>query len=91
MLFNYGFEYWEARRARRTRTLGRRVLHACGFEGGLALVLVPLMAWWLSISLWQAFLAELGLMLFFLLYAFCFQYLFDLLFDVPDSAREPPR
>lgn len=90
VIFNYAFEYWEARQARRTRTLSRRILHACCFEGGLVLVLVPLMAWWLHISLGQAFLAELGLMLFFLVYAFCFQYLFDRLFDVPDSAREPP-
>ena len=88
MLFNSLFEYWEARQARRTRTLGRRLLHSLGFEGGLALMLVPLMAWWLDISWLQALVADLGLLLFFFFYAFAFQWAFDLLFGVPTSAVE---
>ncbi|MBD9425441.1 PACE efflux transporter [Pseudomonas sp. PDM15] len=88
MLFNGLFEYWEARQKRRTRTLGRRLLHSLGFEGGLALMLVPLMAWWLDISWLQALVADLGLLLFFFFYAFAFQWAFDLLFGVPTSAVE---
>ena len=88
MLFNSLFEYWEARQVRRTRTLGRRLLHSLGFEGGLALMLVPLMAWWLDISWLQALVADLGLLLFFFFYAFAFQWAFDLLFGVPASAME---
>ncbi|WP_312379224.1 chlorhexidine efflux transporter, partial [Pseudomonas oryzihabitans] len=49
-----------------------------GFEGGLILVLVPLAAWWLSISLWQALLLDLGLILFFLPYTLAFNWLYDL-------------
>lgn len=88
MLFNSLFEYWEARQKQRSRGLRRRLLHAAGFEGGLALLLVPLMAWWLEISWLQAFMADLGLLLFFFVYAFVFQWAFDLLFGVPESARE---
>jgi uncharacterized membrane protein len=88
MLFNGLFEYWEARQTRRTRTMGRRLLHSLGFEGGLALMLVPLMAWWLDISWQQALMADLGLLLFFFVYAFAFQWAFDLLFGVPASAVE---
>jgi uncharacterized membrane protein len=88
MLFNGLFEYWEARQTRRTRTLGRRLLHSLGFEGGLALMLVPLMAWWLDISWQQALMADFGLLLFFFVYAFAFQWAFDLLFGVPTSAVE---
>jgi uncharacterized membrane protein len=88
MLFNGLFEYWEARQKRRTRTLGRRLLHSLGFEGGLALMLVPLMAWWLDISWLQALVADLWLLLFFFFYAFAFQWAFDLLFGVPTSAVE---
>ena len=88
MLFNSLFEYWEARQKRRTRTLGRRLLHSLGFEGGLALLLVPLMAWWLDISWLQALVADLGLLLFFFFYAFAFQWVFDLVFGVPASAIE---
>lgn len=88
MLFNSLFEYWEARQRRRTRTLGRRLLHSLGFEGGLALLLVPLMAWWLDVSWQQALAADLGLLAFFFCYAFVFQWGFDLLFGVPESAVE---
>jgi uncharacterized membrane protein len=91
MLFNSLFEYWEARQKRRTRTLGRRLLHSLGFEGGLALMLVPLMAWWLDISWLQALVADLGLLLFFFFYAFAFQWVFDLVFGVPASAIEACR
>jgi uncharacterized membrane protein len=90
MIFNSLFEYWEARQKDRRRTLGRRVLHAIGFEGGLVFFLVPLMAWWLHIPIWQAGLAEGGLIVFFLIYAFIFQYLFDKVFGVPNSAITPP-
>jgi uncharacterized membrane protein len=91
MLFNALFEWWEARQVRRTRTLGRRLLHSLGFEGGLALLLVPLMAWWLDISWLQALVADLGLLLFFFFYAFAFQWVFDLVFGVPASAIEACR
>lgn len=91
MFFNMLFEYWEARQLQRKRTLRRRLLHALGFEGGLAVLLVPLMAWLLDISLWQALLADLGLLAFFFVYTFVFQWAFDRLFGVPDSAREVPQ
>lgn len=88
MLFNSLFERWEARQACRTRNLWRRILHATGFEGGLTIILLPVMAWWLDISLLSALLADLGLLVFFFFYAFAFQWAFDLLFGMPDSARE---
>ncbi len=87
VLFNALFESWEARQARRTRNLRRRLLHAAGFEGGLALILVPVMAWWLDIDALTALLADLGLLVFFFFYAFIFQWAFDLAFGVPVSAR----
>ena len=88
MLFNSLFEHWEARQPQRARTLGRRLLHALGFEGGLAVLLVPVMAWLLEIGWWQALVADIGLLTFFFCYAFVFQWAFDLLFGVPDSARD---
>ncbi|WP_394558346.1 PACE efflux transporter [Aquipseudomonas alcaligenes] len=91
MVFNSLFEYWEARQRQRSRTLRRRILHSLGFEGGLALLLVPLMAWWLDITWWQALVADFGLLLFFFFYAFAFQWAFDALFGVPDSALEACR
>ena len=84
--FNALFERWESRQARRGRGLARRVAHAIGFEGGLALLLVPLFAWWFDVGLWQALVMDLGLMLFFLVYTFVFNWGFDHVFGLPASA-----
>jgi len=88
MIFNYLFEYWEARQVKRSRTLLRRLIHSIGFEGGLTLMLLPLIAWWLNISLWAALGTNVGLFVFFFFYALVFQWTFDRVFDVPDSAKE---
>ncbi|MFV0679865.1 PACE efflux transporter [Ottowia sp.] len=87
VVFNHGFERWESRQPVRGRSVARRVAHAIGFEGGLALMLVPLLAWWFSVSLWQAFVMDFGLMLFFLVYTFVFNWVFDRLFGLPLSAQ----
>lgn len=86
-VFNGLFERWEARQADRRRTLARRVLHGAGFELGLVLMLVPVMAWWLDTTWLQAFLANLGLMAFFFFYAVAFTWAFDRVFGLPASAR----
>lgn len=72
VLFNYAFEFWEAHQPQRARTLGRRLLHSLGFEGGLVLLLVPLVAWWLKISWWAALVTDLGLFVFFFFTRWCF-------------------
>lgn len=86
LVFNALFEAWESRQAVRGRSLGRRVAHAIGFEGGLLLFLVPLIAWWLDVSLWQALVMDLGLVVFFLVYTFVFSWGFDRVFGLPASA-----
>jgi len=88
VLFNALFERWEVRQPRRRRTLARRLLHALGFEGGLTVMLLPLIASWLGISWWAALATNLGLFGFFFFYSLAFQWVFDRLFDVPVSAME---
>ena len=68
LIYNTAFEYWEARQIKRGRSVLRRVAHAIGFEIGLVLTLVPLFAWWLDVSLWHAFVLDLGMIVFFLVY-----------------------
>lgn len=82
-IFNVLFERWEARQPVRGRSGARRVVHAIGFEGGLAFWLVPFMAWMLGVSLWQALVLDLGLLVFFLMYTFVFTWAFDHLFGLP--------
>jgi uncharacterized membrane protein len=86
VVFNTLFERWEARQTVRGRSLARRAAHAIGFEGGLVVTLVPFFAWWLDITLWQAFVLDLGLLLFFLVYTFVFNWVFDRVFGLPASA-----
>lgn len=54
-----------------------RVVHALLFEGGLIVMGVPLIAWWLSVSLWQAFLLDIGVLLFFLPYTYVYHWGYD--------------
>lgn len=87
LVFNWAFERWESRQAVRGRSVGRRVAHAIGFEGGLVFSLVPLFAWWFDVSLWRAFVMDLGLIVFFLCYTFVFNWGFDRVFGLPASAQ----
>ena len=72
------FEAWEKRQQSQTRTVGRRIVHAIGFEGGLIVFLVPIIAWILHISLLDALILEIGLLVFFLVYTFVFAWVFDI-------------
>ena len=87
IVFNWAFERWEARQPVRGRSVARRVAHAIGFEGGLVFTLVPLFAWWFGVSLWAAFVMDLGLIVFFLCYTFVFNWVFDRVFGLPASAQ----
>ena len=91
LVYNTLFERWEASQVTRGRSLLRRAVHAIGFEAGLVVTLVPLFAWWLEISLWQAFVLDLGLIVFFLVYTFVFNLLFDRVFGLPASAQAVPQ
>ena len=86
MAFNSLFEAWERRQTDRRRTMRRRVAHAVGFEGGMVALTVPLIAWWLNMGWWQALITDLGLLAFFLFYTLVFNWVFDHVFGLPDSA-----
>ena len=77
MLFNALFERAE-RRWKLRRTVRVRCLHALLFEGTLVVLLVPLAAWWLSVSYWQALLLDLGFFVFFLPYTYVFNWGYDM-------------
>jgi uncharacterized membrane protein len=87
-IFNMLFERWETRQAKRGRSFARRLAHGMGFEGGLVVILVPVMALWLDISPLEAFLANIGLLAFFFVYAIAFTWAFDKVFGLPESAGE---
>ena len=90
-VFNTFFERWESRQTEKNRSIARRLAHATGFEGGLVILLVPVMSLWLDISPLEAFLANLGLLAFFFVYALAFTWVFDRVFGLPESVVKSPK
>jgi uncharacterized membrane protein len=86
-IFNAIFERWEAKQAVKGRSFARRLAHGAGFEGGLVIILIPVMSLWLDITPWGAFVANLGLLVFFFFYAIVFTWTFDRVFGLPESAK----
>jgi uncharacterized membrane protein len=88
LIYNWLFERWEAKQSARSRSLARRILHAIGFQATLVLFLIPLIAWWMEISLVQALLLDAVLIVFFPVYMFVFNWAFDGIFGLPDSVTK---
>ena len=78
MVYNALFDRAQ-RRIGFSRTLPVRVVHASLFELGLIFMLVPLAAWWLGVGLLEAFILDIGLILFFLPYTIVFNWVYDAL------------
>jgi uncharacterized membrane protein len=49
--------------------------------------MVPFLAWWFAIPLWQALLHDLALVAFLAVHTLVFTWAFDRLFGLPASAR----
>ena len=71
------------------KTPAIRVLHAVLFEAGLLLVLIPFIALYLGVGFWTAFVMDVAFAGFYLVYAFCFNWAYDVIFPIPapDSER----
>lgn len=87
-LFNWGFDALLARyRGDVNKTLALRIVHAVAFELTLMAILLPLFAWWMGISLLEAFLIDVAFAAFYMIYAFVFTWGYDALFP-PGAASE---
>jgi uncharacterized membrane protein len=65
------------------KTLPIRVFHTFAFQAGLMLMLVPMIAWHLGISLIDAFIMDLSIATFYLVHAFVFNLAYDRVFPIP--------
>lgn len=77
MVFNHGFEKFEQQQGWKHRTIKIRILHAVGFEGGLLIFTVPMIAWMMNMSLWNALWLDIGLALSIMVYTFIYQWCYD--------------
>ncbi|MBB1490416.1 MULTISPECIES: PACE efflux transporter [unclassified Paracoccus (in: a-proteobacteria)] len=68
-----------------------RALHALLFELGLLVILLPFIAWMLGGTLWQAFLFDIGIVIFYLIYGYAFNWAYDRIFPLPEmrAAQTP--
>ena len=90
-LWNYVYNLVFDRAMRRWKgsvhkTLAVRALHALLFEAGLLLVTLPLLAFYLGIGLWQALVMDVAFVVFYLVYAFVFNWGYDRVFPIPEAA-----
>lgn len=60
-----------------------RAIHAILFETSLIILTVPMIAWWLDMTLLTAFITDIGFTLFFLVYAFLYNWAYDTIFPMP--------
>ncbi|MGR3641646.1 PACE efflux transporter [Alterinioella nitratireducens] len=82
-VFNLGFDHAMQRALGHTaKTPLMRVGHSVLFELGLLVVLAPVIAWYLGVTLWQAVVMDVAFAGFFLVYAFVFNWAYDVVFPV---------
>ncbi len=87
--YNTSFDWVEGRLTGRTadhRPYVLRVLHAAGFEGGLVLVSLPIVMAWTGMGWFAALLADIGLALAYMGYAFVFNLAYDRVFPITLAA-----
>lgn len=78
MIFNHYFEKVEYKYQLK-RTIPVRILHAVGFEGGLMLATIPIIAYMMKMSFIDALILDFGLTMCILVYTFIFQWCYDLI------------
>lgn len=84
-VYNLGFDHAMQRLTGGTaKTTRIRVLHAILFEFGLLTLMLPAIAWYLQISIWQALVMDIALALFYMGYAFVFNWAYDRVFPLPE-------
>ncbi|WP_373820337.1 PACE efflux transporter [Glaesserella sp.] len=77
LVFNLVFDQFFTGK-REERSFSLRVFHTISFEGGLLLFTIPVVAYLLDLSLWLAFLADVGLTLIIMLYTLVFNWIYDI-------------
>ena len=81
--FNIAFDKAMVRFKRSTfKTPAIRVLHVLLFEGGLLILYLPMVSWYLGISVWQALIMDASLVGFYLAYNFSYNWAYDKIFPI---------
>jgi uncharacterized membrane protein len=79
--WNYIYNIWFDKLLgcdRVTRNLSTRIIHAMCFEGGLLVVTLPMVSWYLSLNLIDTLMLEGGVLVFFFVYTGVFNWAYDI-------------
>ena len=76
VLFNWVFDKFVPGKKEK-RSMMTRINHVLLFEAGLLFFTIPVMAYILKVSLWQALVMDIGVTIFITLYAFAFNLAYD--------------
>lgn len=87
LIYNYYFDKWDVSKGRipTQRSLPLRIIHAVGLELTLTATSLPLIMLWLGLSLWQALLMDLAMIMAVMLYALVFNWIYDKTFPVSQT------
>ena len=88
-LYNLSFDHILQRlRGTTLKTTPIRVAHAVLFELGLLIVLMPFIAWYLGIGIIHALIMDVSFALFYVVYAFVFNWAYDAIFPLPEWQKD---
>jgi uncharacterized membrane protein len=91
-LYNWLFDVALLRAGRplQPRSAGLRAFHAFMFEMGLFVVAVPFAMFMLDMTFMEGLMAEIGLVTFYLVYAYIFNWAYDYIFPMPGTEPVEP-
>lgn len=64
-----------------------RLVHALGFELGLMILSLPVVMWWTGMDFWKALLADFGLAMAYVAYAYLFNLTYDRFFPIVQKSE----
>ncbi|AQS39929.1 putative membrane protein [Shewanella psychrophila] len=77
-IYNLGFDRLYGTN-RIERSIKMRLGHGLGFELGMIFATLPLMMWVLQLDFWTVFVMDIGVVIFFLIYAIVFNWGYDVI------------
>ncbi|MCL1092820.1 PACE efflux transporter [Shewanella kaireitica] len=85
-IYNLGFDRIFGQN-RIKRSIKMRLGHGLGFELGMIVATLPLMMWVLQLDFWTVFIMDLGVVIFFLVYAIIYNWAYDVIRERLFSSR----
>ena len=91
-IYNWLFDQMDVRANRipTERSFAGRVVHAVGFEFGLVLTSLPIVMWWLGLTILQALMMDIIVTSMVVIYTMMFGWVYDKLFPISQTSACRP-